>query len=100
MKNMQNTTELDYREREIIRKALSRLRREIINSKEWLEAQNHVHKEMITLLDGNENNKLAKEKLKYTNDCLKDNKKHIKNLDMAINKIDILINKIAEAIKE
>lgn len=94
MEYIQDTIELTNKEREVIRRALCKLKLEFNDSKRFLEASNCKHKEMIALLDGNENNKLAKERLKHEINCLKDNEEQIKNFNHFIKKTELLINKI------
>jgi hypothetical protein len=94
MENIKDMVELSYKEKELIKKALCLLKRDFRNSQRCIEAQNNNHREMIKLLIGNDDNKLAKERLERENNSFKKNEEHIEMYDFLISQTNLLIGKL------
>ena len=93
MENIENLL-LTKREMALIIRALSKLKKEYTQSKTWAMQDCDHHRKMIVMLDKDENNKLAKEKLEYENIRLKEKEEHFKCFNDAESKIELLIGKI------
>jgi hypothetical protein len=93
MDDAEYTIKLKNAEKEIIIRALCKLKQEFEDNKRWVGIENSRHKEMIDLLDGSKDNKLAKKRLKHEKDCFEVNERAIKSYDMFIDGTNLLINK-------
>lgn len=69
------------------------LRRFLYNKRKDFENDNHRHVDMISLLEGNENNEKAIDRLRYEKDRLKDNNNYITFIDGILCQLEPLVDK-------
>ena len=65
----------------------------LYNRKKDYENDNHRHVDMISILEGNENNEKAINRLRYEKDRLKDNNKYITFIDGILCQLEPLVDK-------
>ena len=64
------------------------------NEKSRLIKENCKHKEMIELLNGNENNECAKSRLDHENHCMGMNNDYIEIINNILNQLRPLVDKV------
>ncbi len=69
------------------------LHRFLYNKRKDFENDNHRHVDMISLLEGNENNEKAIDRLRYEKDRLKDNNNYITFIDGILCQLEPLVDK-------
>lgn len=69
------------------------LHRFLYNKRKEFENDNHRHMDMISLLEGNENNENAINRLRYEKDRLEDNNKYITFIDGILCQLEPLVDK-------
>jgi hypothetical protein len=65
----------------------------LYNKKKDCENDNHRHVDMISILEGNTNNKKAIDRLRYEKDRIKDNNDKIAFIDGLLRQLEPLVDK-------